>query len=105
MGLQGTGKVVKAVDDGLENSRTCVETATQANDSLKEVVSFATTINQMSDEIAVAVDEQSQVTQEIAQSTQNISDSSRMNLEDAETQQHEIEKMAEEILAMSKLVH
>ncbi len=103
--LQGTGKVVKAVDDGLENSRTCVETATQANDSLKEVVSFATTINQMSDEIAVAVDEQSQVTQEIAQSTQNISDSSRMNLEDAETQQHEIEKMAEEILAMSKLVH
>jgi hypothetical protein len=38
----------------------------------------------MCNRIAIAVEEQSQVTQEIANSTQKISNSSRLNLEDAE---------------------
>ena len=100
----GTQKVVSAVGVGLENSEVCVNTAMDANETLKHVVEYAATINKMSNQIATAVEEQSQVTQEIAKSTQNISNSSRLNLDDAEDNQEEINRMNQEMESMATLV-
>jgi len=100
----GTSQVVNAVGNGLENSKQCISTATDANNALEQVVVYAAKINQMSNQIATAVDEQSHVTQEIANSTHKISGSSRLNLEDAERNQNEIEDMNHELLEMSNLV-
>ncbi|MCP5013694.1 MAG: HAMP domain-containing protein [Ketobacter sp.] len=100
----GTVKVVNAVGNGLESSKECISTAKEANDTLLKVVDYASRINQMSNQIASAVDEQSQVTQEIALSTQKISNSSRSNLDGAELNKSEIENMNCELKEMRALV-
>lgn len=100
----GTKKVVEAVGNGLENSTTCINTATEANDKLSHMMEFAATINNMSNQIAAAVDEQSHVTEEIANSTQKISTSSRNNLEDSENNQSEIDNLNNEMAEMKRLV-
>lgn len=100
----GTAQVVHAVGHGLESSKACISTATDANEALKQVAIYATRINQMSNQIATAVDEQSHVTQGIASSAQTISNSSRLNLDDAEQNQSEINCMNQELLEMNSLV-
>ncbi len=93
----GTSRVVSAMQEGLDHSQVCVETAETSNSMLQQVMSFVDDISRMNIDIAAAVEQQSSTTQEIALSSQKIADSSKHNLEDSESN-HKTNKLTNEQL-------
>lgn len=100
----GTRRVVKAMDQGLLESETCVSTADESSQELQRIVEYINEISQMNSEIASAVEQQSSTTQEIARSSQNIAESSRNNLSDSETNRKAIQAMNRQLRDMEELV-
>ena len=100
----GTLNVVKAMQQGLESSETCVRTATESNQTLQQVLQYIDEISSMNIDIAAAVEEQSTATQEIAQSSQKIAASSKQNLEASESSKQENIKLKQQLDQMASLV-
>ncbi|GAA6134285.1 methyl-accepting chemotaxis protein [Oceaniserpentilla sp. 4NH20-0058] len=104
-GLQGgTGAVVRAMSDGLENSKKCITVAENANEIFQVVRGHVETMSAMNMSVATAAQEQALTTNEIAESSLKISESSRENLDAAELNRKESDQLTDRLDEMSKLV-
>lgn len=100
----GTQRVVNAMTQGIENSEVCVQTATESNQVLRDVVEYVEQILQMNIDIASAVEQQSKTTHEIADSSSKIAENSRDNLADSETNDQHNREMSAQLQQMDALV-
>ncbi|MDX1489996.1 MAG: methyl-accepting chemotaxis protein [Pseudohongiellaceae bacterium] len=82
---EGTDNAVSAMENGLEDSKACVESASSLDGTLQSVIDAVQTIVARSKEIAGGVQQQSQVTEEIAQSSVKIADGSSQTTADSES--------------------
>ncbi len=100
----GTLNVVKAMQQGLENSEHCVQSTTESNQTLQQVLQYITEISSMNIDIAAAVEQQSTATNEIAQSSQKIAESSKYNLQDCESSKQENQLLIQQLQQLNTLV-
>lgn len=77
-----TGQIVSSMDDGVDMSRECAQTAASANTLLGSVLESVAQITERSQDIAASVRQQSDVTDEIASSSVKIAGDGRLNAED-----------------------
>ncbi len=77
-----TSEIVSSMDQGVNLSKSCAETASSANQLLESVLASVALITERSEEIAGSVQQQSEVTDEIAKSSVKIAGDGRLNAED-----------------------
>lgn len=77
-----TSSIVNSMDEGVNMSRRCAETANSANALLSSVLDSVALISERNQTIAVAVQQQSEVTEGIARSSVAIAGDGRLNSED-----------------------
>lgn len=104
--LQGnTTAVVAAMDGGVDLSHECVSSANSANQLLDSVLESVSLIAERSQDIAVAVQQQSEVTEGIAQSSVKIAADGRLNNDDYRACQQYHQEIAELLNALDGLVN
>ena len=104
--LQGnTSAVVAAMDGGVSLSRECVSSANTANQLLDSVLESVALIADRSRDIAVAVQQQSEVTEGIARSSVKIAADGRLNDEDYRACQRHHSEIVELLNALDGLVN
>ncbi|MDP2128030.1 MAG: methyl-accepting chemotaxis protein [Pseudohongiella sp.] len=77
-----TATIVNSMDEGVAMSRNCADTANIANTLLSSVLQSIALISERNRNIAVAVQQQSEVTEGIARSSVKIAGDGRLNSED-----------------------
>jgi methyl-accepting chemotaxis protein len=77
-----TATIVNSMDEGVAMSRNCADTANTANTLLSSVLQSIALISERNRTIAVAVQQQSEVTEGIARSSVTIAGDGRLNSED-----------------------
>ncbi len=92
------------MQQGLENSEHCVQSTTESNQTLQQVLQYITEISSMNIDIAAAVEQQSTATNEIAQSSQKIAESSKYNLQDCESSKQENQLLIQQLQQLNTLV-
>lgn len=79
-----SGRAVEAMEAGLKSADSCAGHSTNTVESLNAILNAIELINDMSIQIASAVEQQSAVAEEISRSIHNIRDSSEQNLKGVE---------------------
>ncbi|MDF1589786.1 MAG: PAS domain-containing methyl-accepting chemotaxis protein [Gammaproteobacteria bacterium] len=79
-----SGRAVEAMEAGLESADSCAQHSTNTVESLNAILNAIELINDMSIQIASAVEQQSAVAEEISRSIHTIRDSSEQNLKGVE---------------------
>src|SRR5690606_31477442 len=83
-----TSSIVSSMDDGVRMSLDCAATASSANELLSSVLESVALISERNHNIAIAVQQQSEVTDEIARSSVKIAGDGRLNSEDYDSCKH-----------------
>ena len=102
-------RAVSATDSGQEKVAECVEQANQATESLTNITNAVETILEMSQQIASAAEQQSEVTGEVSVYITTISEASSEtlnNVNESNTAMAQQSKMADELKGLaSKFIH
>lgn len=97
---QGTAKVVTVMATGQEQAKDSVDKVNEANEALSTIIQQVDVINEMSQQIATAAEEQSQVANSISCNIVNIDDSAQQVGEQSENSNNiaiELDKLSQEL--------
>jgi len=97
---QGTAKVVTVMATGQEQAKHSVDKVNEANEALSTIIQQVDVINQMSQQIATAAEEQSQVANSISCNIVSIDDSAQKVGEQSEKSSHvaiELDKLSQQL--------
>lgn len=99
-----TSQIVSSMDNGVDMSRECAETAASANALLGSVLESVELITERSQDIAASVKQQSDVTDEIASSSVKIAGEGRLNAEDYQKCQEYHEEVRQLLASLDNLM-
>jgi methyl-accepting chemotaxis protein len=97
---QGTAKVVTVMATGQEQAKHSVSKVNEANEALSTIIQQVDVINEMSQQIATAAEEQSQVANNISCNIVNIDDSAKEVGEQSQNSSHiaiELDKLSQHL--------